>query len=100
MHKVLQVNVISASSQFDRPTELEMPIITFYNINQCCLCLFPCHAILDPEFFYPDILMDHWSHVALLFFAPDVYHFALFFAKFHSYEFFHIWPYSPYPVLS
>ena len=30
---------------------------------------FPRHAVLDPELFYPDVLMDRWPGVV---FAPDV----------------------------
>ena len=31
--------------------------------------VFPCHAVLDPELFYPDVLMDRCPGELLWFFA-------------------------------
>ena len=57
------------------------------DVNQSSLCLFSCHAVLDPELFYPDALMDRWPGV-VSWVSPNVRLFALLFVQFTPLSFF------------
>ena len=61
---------------------------------QCSLCLFPCHAVLDPELLCP----DPWPGAVSWFFAPDSAPEVLFQLRGFSHRLPSFWPYSPGPV--